>query len=169
MLSLDHPQWRNLRHAYGSAGDIPAMLKALENYPPYLDWKSEPYFSLNSALCHQGDIYDASFAAVPHFVRILSRDPINAPWALFSIPGAIEQCRLKGSALQIPAELSDSYFSALSELPQIIATAAKAPWDELRCRTLIATIAVVKGQLALSEAIDLLDPKAVDAFLREHS
>ena len=169
MLPLDHPQWGSLRHAYGPAGDIPAMLRSLEDYPPYLDWKSEPYFSLTNALCHQGDIFNASYAAVPHFVRVLSTDPLKASWALYSIVGAIEQCRLKGRGPQIPAELSDSYFSALSELPQIIAAAAKAPWDEVRCRALVATIAVAKGHLALSEAIDLLDPKTVEGFLREHS
>ncbi len=29
---------------------------------------------LRSALCHQGDVYDASFAAVPHIVAALSVD-----------------------------------------------------------------------------------------------
>lgn len=161
MLPLDSPLWNSLEHAYGYASDIPALLAQLENYPPYDNWQSEPYYSLTNALCHQGDIYSASYAAVPHFVRLLSLNP-KASWALYSFPAVIEQCRLKGKAPEIPEYLSKSYFSSLNRIPGIVAAAAEAPWDELRCRALLSTIAAVKGHQLLSEAIDMLYPKELE-------
>jgi hypothetical protein len=71
MLSLDSPHWRELQHAYGSAADIPPLLRALESLPPSAG-REEPWFTLWSALAHQGDVYSASFAAVPHVIRALS-------------------------------------------------------------------------------------------------
>ncbi|HEX3912895.1 MAG TPA: hypothetical protein VHW71_05265 [Steroidobacteraceae bacterium] len=70
MLPLDSPQWAELSHAYGAAGDIPQLLKQLTNFRRATVDK-EPWFSLWSALAHQGDVYSASFAAVPHVVAAI--------------------------------------------------------------------------------------------------
>lgn len=67
MLNLDSPKWSELDHAYGKASDIPDLLRQLETIPNPDD-NSEPWLSLWSSLAHQGDIYSASFAAVPHIV-----------------------------------------------------------------------------------------------------
>ena len=69
VLALDAPRWAELRTAYGAAGDIPEMLRDLESVPNSKDYRDEPWFSIWSALAHQGDVYSASFAAVPHVVR----------------------------------------------------------------------------------------------------
>ncbi|GLY15194.1 hypothetical protein Kisp01_22090 [Kineosporia sp. NBRC 101677] len=52
--------WSRLTHAYGPADDIPALLKQLGEQP-----RAELWNDLWSALCHQGGVYDASFAALP--------------------------------------------------------------------------------------------------------
>ena len=62
LLDLDDGGWAQLEHAYGSAADIPALLRQLRSFPPGRDYQSEPYFSLWSALCHQGEVYTASYA-----------------------------------------------------------------------------------------------------------
>lgn len=62
MLSLDSPRWGELEHAYGSAVDVPALLGALRDFPKS-EGQREPWFSIWSALAHQGDVYSASFAA----------------------------------------------------------------------------------------------------------
>src|SRR4051812_40379348 len=66
MLALDSPRWGELTHAYGEASDIPALLRRLKTAPPPTDYRSEPWFTLWSALCHQNDVYIASYAAIPH-------------------------------------------------------------------------------------------------------
>ncbi|MFD8749709.1 hypothetical protein ACFV0O_01785 [Kitasatospora sp. NPDC059577] len=52
--------WTELSHAYGSAEDIPALLARIAA-------ELEPglWSELWSALCHQGSVYSASFAALP--------------------------------------------------------------------------------------------------------
>jgi hypothetical protein len=77
MLSLDRPAWGQLRHAYGSATDIPALLGALQALPSSANG-AEPRVSLWNALAHQGDVYDASLVAVPHVTQALSRAPMQA-------------------------------------------------------------------------------------------
>lgn len=52
--------WSQLTHAYGPAGDIPGRLERLAAHPT-----SESWDDLWSALCHQGSVYSASFAALP--------------------------------------------------------------------------------------------------------
>jgi hypothetical protein len=75
-LSLDDTlRWSNLQHAYGSASDVPGLLRRLEVLPAS-SGTDEPWFSLWSSLAHQGDVYSASFAAVPHVVRALSTAPV---------------------------------------------------------------------------------------------
>lgn len=52
--------WSTLKHAYGSATDLPALLAALSPDPDASVW-----YELWSRLCHQGTVYSASFAALP--------------------------------------------------------------------------------------------------------
>lgn len=80
MLSLDDPRWRELRHAYGNAADVPDLLRALAlSTGPKEGYRDEPWFSLWSSLCHQGDVYTASYIAVPHIVQIASEatEPVD--------------------------------------------------------------------------------------------
>ena len=71
MLTGDDERWSALEHAYGEASDIPVLLRQLANFPPHEDHRAEPYFSLWSALCHQGDVYSASYAAVPEIISLI--------------------------------------------------------------------------------------------------
>jgi hypothetical protein len=49
MLSLDSPRWSELRHAYGSASDMPALLRQLGGFPSSRN-NEEPWYSIWSAL-----------------------------------------------------------------------------------------------------------------------
>src|SRR5437773_2022307 len=74
-MATSHVDWASLRHAYGTAVEIPTLLKSAESAPAPDHYDREPWFSLWSSLCHQGDVYPASYAAVPELVRIAqSRD-----------------------------------------------------------------------------------------------
>ena len=82
MLSLDSPRWAELQHAYGNAADIPSLLFDLTRLPRS-EGEAEPWFSLWSAMAHQGDVFSASFAAVPHVIEALSSDPTAADSSYF--------------------------------------------------------------------------------------
>lgn len=62
MTTID---WRELTHAYGSAEDIPGLFARLGG-----DDDAEVWEELWSALCHQGSVYDASWAALPQLTDI---------------------------------------------------------------------------------------------------
>lgn len=57
--------WSALKHAYGSAADVPALLASLSPDPEASVWEQ-----LWSRLCHQGTVYSASFAALPALIDI---------------------------------------------------------------------------------------------------
>ncbi|MER6027849.1 hypothetical protein [Streptomyces sp. NPDC001851] len=77
--------WGQLSHAYGPADDIPGLLREMESEDA--DVRAEAAHELFSALCHQGDIYDASAAAVPHLARLALHGPGHRPELLRLIAG----------------------------------------------------------------------------------
>jgi hypothetical protein len=133
MLSLDSPRWSELQHAYGPASDIPNLLRQLEALPS-AEGDSEPWFSLWSSLAHEGDVYPASFAAVPHVVRVLSGAPASADSSFFQFPAWVEICRQK-KAVSIHQDLRSEYFAALSQLPALVAAASSREWCWQRSET----------------------------------
>ena len=151
MISLDSPKWSELRHAYGSASDIPNLLHQLEEMPAF-EGRNEPWFSIWSSLAHQGDVYSASFAAVPHVIRILSQAPTKADFSFFQFPAWVEICRQK-NAVVIPKELEKDYFSALKQLPHLVAVASEKEWDETFLVCALSAIAVSKGYGSLAEEV----------------
>lgn len=71
MISLASDEWRTLRHALGTAEDLPELIAAVCG-EPLLPMSSEikgTWFDLWMRLCDQGRIGTASVAAVPHLVK----------------------------------------------------------------------------------------------------
>ena len=163
MLSLESPKWSELLHAYGVASDIPDLLRQLETMPP-AEGEKEPWFSIWSSLAHQGDVYSASFAAVPHVVRILAQAPDQADFSYFQFPAWVEICRQKKS-VSIPQELEADYFSALRQLPSLVAAAADREWNEGFLLCTLSAIAAAKGYGTVAEAIQELNSGVAEEFL----
>ena len=163
MLSLDSPKWSELEHAYGKASDTPGLLRQLQSLPPS-DSDKEPWFSLWSSLAHQGDVYSASFAAVPHVVHFLSQAPLKADFSFFQFPAWVEIYRQK-SSVPIPNELEADYFAALARLPSLVAAAADREWDSGFLRCALSAIAASKGFGSVAEAVMELDPEVAEKFL----
>ncbi len=166
MLSLDSPRWDALEHAYGRAGNIPALLKQLESLPSS-EGESEPWFSLWSSLCHQGDVYTASFAAVPHVIACLQRAPGKAGFSYFQFPAWVEICR-QAKGVEIPKDLVEPYFSALKKLPRLVAEAADQEWDAGFLACALSAIAAAKGFGTIAEAVQELNPEIAREFLEWH-
>ena len=163
MLSLNDPRWSELQHAYGAASDIPALLSQLADLPSSEN-NREPWFSLWSALAHQGDVYSASFAAVPHVIEALASAPLKAEFSYFQFPAWVEVCRKK-SGVEIPEDLKAAYFASLSQLPSLVASAATREWEpEFLCCALSA-IAAAKGQTSVAEAVLELTPEVAEEFM----
>jgi hypothetical protein len=164
VISLNSPRWAELQHAYGSAEDIPELLSLLKALPDS-HGKEEPWFSLWSALAHQGDVYSASFAAVPHVIEALASCPAKAGYVYFQFPAWIEICRQKNT-VAIPEDLAASYFSSLARLPLLVAEASNRIWDADFLQCALSAIAAAKGQPSVAEAVQELSPGVAVEFMK---
>lgn len=62
--NLKEVDWAALNHAYGSAADVPDLIRAYAN-------GQDDHDLLYGRLCHQGTVYSATAAAVPFFLELL--------------------------------------------------------------------------------------------------
>jgi len=165
LLDLDDRGWTELEHAYGSAVDIPPLLRQLRTFPPARDYQSQPYFSLWSALCHQGDVYTASYAAVPHLVDALLASPSPVYDPPLQLVTCIEIARANGHGPVVPIGLAAAYSAALRRLPEVVLAMMSSTRDEKVCRVAAAALAVANGHTRLAEAILELEPSLLDDFM----
>lgn len=163
MLSLGSQRWLDLNTAYGKASEIPALLAQLSSLPPAIG-EQEPWFSLWSALAHQGDVFSASFAAVPHVVAALAQNPLQADSTYFQFPAWIEICRCK-QKIEIPSDLEVAYREALSLLPGLVSAASGREWDAQFLQCALSAIAAAKGYNTIAEASMELSPDVADEFM----
>jgi hypothetical protein len=158
MLPLNDPRWNDLQHAYGGAADIPELLRALETSTgPKKSYQDEPWYSLWSSLCHQGDVYTASYAAVPHVVEIARGATAPVDSSFLQLPTAIEVARRGGRGPEVPAEYADDYHQAIVDLCEIVSLHRKAPWDQSMLLSAAAAQAVAKGHIDVAAALLNLD------------
>lgn len=163
MIPLDSTRWAELRHAYGAASDTPALLRQLSSLPAS-GGESEPWFSLWSSLAHQGDVYSASFAAVPYVVSALAEAPGKADPSYFQFPAWVEVCRRKKN-VPVPQDLEWAYRSALAKLPKLVAEAANEAWSPELLACALAAIAAAKGYPSIAEAALELNTEVANEFL----
>ncbi|MDN3025800.1 HEAT repeat domain-containing protein [Streptomyces sp. S.PB5] len=71
---IDEVDWASLRHAYGSAADVPGLLRGLASTDA-----AEREIALDGmygAVHHQGDVYDSTLACVPFLLAIAGREEV---------------------------------------------------------------------------------------------
>ncbi|GAA2115983.1 hypothetical protein [Actinomadura alba] len=64
LAGLDNVEWARLRHAYGSAANVPVLIRDLRAGKP------DACHELWACICHQGTRYEASVPAVPFILRL---------------------------------------------------------------------------------------------------
>ncbi|QKG25420.1 hypothetical protein [Actinomadura verrucosospora] len=72
LAGLDDIGWAGLGHAYGSADDVPGLLRTLRAPDP--EERQDALHTLYASIYHQGSRYEASGPAVP-FLLALAADP----------------------------------------------------------------------------------------------
>jgi hypothetical protein len=164
VLSLNSDRWAELRHAYGSAKNIPALLRQLRTLPTSVG-KSEPWYTLWSSLAHQGDVYSASFAAVPHVIHVVASAPLKVDSTYFHFPAWVEICRMKRQ-MSVPKDLHDSYFESLALVPALLAAASHRQWEPDFLVCALAAMSAAKGQSIIAEAVlEFSEPGAAEKFV----
>lgn len=161
MLSLNSDKWRTLDHAYGSAADLPALLKQLPDAPVRQQHDSEPWFSLWSAICHQYDVYTASYAAVPHVVSAAAQRRPEDRSEYFLLSGTIESMRHRRTSPEIPVELRNAYKSAIASAIPLVQESLAVEHDEDWFKAMLSALAAYRGFPELSAAVVDLEREAI--------
>lgn len=112
MLSLDDPKWNELQAAYGSANEVPGLLKRVYANPT----DEETLDELWSSLCHQGTIYSASLPAVPHLVSTVINSTLKDRMGPLLLAGAIAESLGRPTETLKANSVFDQYCSKAIEL-----------------------------------------------------
>jgi hypothetical protein len=114
MLGFDDERWNHLMGGYKIPFDPRPSLRKLENQQDI----AAAWEELWEELHHQGDVGDASYAAVPELVRIhrIGRAANRNVYAMVAI---IELARTESENPDVPDWLSDDYFRSIQELAQM--------------------------------------------------
>lgn len=168
MLALNSQEWSLLRHAYGPASDTPALLRQVAADPrPVADEGAPPWEPLWSRLCHQDDVYTASYAAVPHLVKIARTTQGTIDFSFLLLPACIEISRRKGRGPAVPESLADAYHRAVRGLADGVFRHAAEDWDDSMARAAAAALVVAKGHASLGDALVNLDADLIANIIND--
>jgi hypothetical protein len=156
-LDLESSRWKELTHAYGSAENVPALLRQLETAPAQSAYTDEPWYTLWSSLCHQGDVYTATYAAIPHVIAIAACDSGRRRIDLLSFVITCEAFRHKRGTPAIPADLERDYVGSLNDLHKLVLESIERDLNSDEFRVLLAGIALSKGHARLANVLLSLD------------
>jgi hypothetical protein len=153
MLSLKDPRWTTLSHAYGSASGIPDLLaRAAQDFRPGHE-QGTAWFDLWSALCHQGDTYTASYAALPHLVALAPGHLQRKRYDPLFLSACIELARLGGRGPEIPPELAGPYQQSVVEARALAEANLASAWDSDSEAAIRASALALAGDIQGANAI----------------
>jgi len=140
MLSFADDRWLDLKGGYRMQFDPRPLLLQLESGQDV----AAAWHQLWEQLHHQGDVGEASYAAVPHLVRIYRQSGV-VDWNTFGIVALIELRRGQGNNPEVPKWLEEGYFAAIRELAATgVAQLSKASEPE-DIRGILSVLAIQKG------------------------
>jgi hypothetical protein len=148
MISLEDARWSNMTGLYKTPFDPRPLLKRLDADRD----TTEVWQELWEELHHQGDVGEASFAAVPFLVRSYCKRGV-LDWNTYAIVSIIDLARKKGKNPDVPQWIEDDYFQAIRELAAIGATEVLQAEAAEDVRAILSVIAVEKGLRAHSELL----------------
>lgn len=140
MLNFEDQRWRELLGGYRTAFDVRPSLQKLESNLG----ANEAWHELWEELHHQGDVGEASYAAVPHLVRI-HRQRGRDDWNTYALVATIELARGKGSNPEVPNWLEQDYFGAIQELAKLGAVEVLRSKNLEDIRAILSILAIAKG------------------------
>lgn len=140
MLSIDDERWKHLIGGYKIPFDPRPSLRKLENQQD----TATAWEELWEELHHQGDVGEASYAAVPELVRI-HRSGGAADWNLYAIVAIIELARTESHNPEVPDWLREDYFRSIQELGQMGTKDILSAEDSETNRAILSVIAIAKG------------------------
>jgi hypothetical protein len=140
MISLEDPRWLDITGGYKTLFDPRPLLKRLE-----IDADTTGVWQeLWEELHHQGDVGEASFAAVPFLIRSY-RSQSALDWNTYAIVAIIELARKEGTNPDVPPWIADDYFQAIRRLAEIGTREILQAQNTEEVRAILSVIAIDRG------------------------
>jgi hypothetical protein len=160
ILSLDDKRWQNLEGGYRTQFDPRPSLSKLDTRKD----TSAAWRDLWEGLHHQGDVGEASYAAVPHIVRVYRKGGV-IDWNTYVIVAVIELARDGGKNPPVPKWLEEDYFQAIRDLAKFGAVEVLQTKNPEEIRAILSILAIFAG--ARTHAQFLVDYSAEELLEME--
>jgi hypothetical protein len=140
VISLEDPRWSNMTGGYKMPFDPRPLLRRLETEHN----TAKVWQELWEELHHQGDVGDASFAAVPFLVRIYQQRGV-IDWNTYAIVAIIELARTEGKNPDVPEWIAEEYFRAIRKLAEVGTKEVMQAEAAADVRAILSVLAIEKG------------------------
>lgn len=116
MVPLDSPRWSSLSTAYGTAEDIPDLIRAIaaEKHPRGENPDESAWRGVFGLLVHQYTTYSSTVAAFPHIVAIANDGTVGQRAETLMLAGLI--CVKTGVSPDLPEDLLVDFQPALDDI-----------------------------------------------------
>jgi hypothetical protein len=162
-MLLTDSKWPTLNGGYRMPYDPRPALSKIANRVSVADAWDELWNELH----HQGDVGEASYAAVTALVDLHSDDP-SPDWNLFALCATIEVERHRQGNPSLPEWLHDDYRTAWQRLGELALNTLRHNIDSETLQSSMTVVAIARGDLKLGAMINWLDSSELEEFLEEH-
>jgi hypothetical protein len=160
MLPLDDPRWSSLHGGYRLPYDATPALRRLAG-----DWTDRAAWEeLCNELHHQGDVGEASYAALPVLVE-LARGARTRDWNVYALAATIETERHARRNPPLPTWLATDYRRAWAKLAELALQDLREACDQHLIRSALAVVALACGDLKLGALLTCMDDSEIDEYL----
>jgi hypothetical protein len=128
---------------------------------------AQAWKELWNELHHQGDIGEASYAAVIAMVH-LCIERQRSDWNLFALAACIQNCRRQADNPPVPADLIPDYDDAWAALFDFGLQCVRNSSDPLLVRSVLPVIATHKGLHQLGELLAFLDESEIEELHQQY-
>jgi hypothetical protein len=161
MIDLDDPRWATLTGGYKRPYDPRPALAVIRAHPD----ASEPWKELWQELHHQGDLGEASYAAVPVLVEIFRKVPRH--WQVYQLLAVIALESRRRSNPPIPDWIAPSYQQAWEDIRQYALADLATSDDQFLIWSALAVSAFAAGQMKLGALLTYMDESETDELLED--
>jgi len=161
-LPLHDPKWDTLCGGYRIPYNPSSALQAIHE-----DRGTEAaYNELWQELHHQGDLGDASYAAVPHLKEVIAEQR-TVDWNPYALIATIEVARLNGNP-PVPEWMWQEYENSIKSLTDYALRDLAMTNDSLTIRCLLAAAALSKGVRKVGIILSALDESEYDELIETY-
>ncbi len=159
MLDNADKRWNELKGGYRTLyNPLATLQKLVHATDPQPCWDE-----LWQELYHQGDVGDASYAAVV-VLADMQEDTGRLGWNCYNLAGTIELARLDHNA-EVPSWLREAYAAAWKKLYTLAIRDLAHATEPLLISSILGVVALIKKQLPLAAMLLELDEEELkDGF-----